>query len=114
MCDYLCYLLLRHDGNATYVGCTNNMSRRIRQHNCEISGGAKYTSMWPGQWSVQTTVVGFVSRNEALSFEWHWKRESRKFKGTPLERRLAGLKNLLQQPRWKHVTPRPVGTFAHN
>mgnify|MGYP003988566443 CR=1 FL=1 len=27
----------------TYVGSTVNLNRRIRQQNCEIKGGAKYT-----------------------------------------------------------------------
>lgn len=30
-------------GQYSYVGMTNNFFRRIRQHNGEISGGAKYT-----------------------------------------------------------------------
>ena len=26
-----------------YTGCTNNLPKRLRQHNGELSGGAKYT-----------------------------------------------------------------------
>ena len=41
MCEYVCYIL--KSGNRTYNGSTNNMRRRLRQHNGEIKGGAKYT-----------------------------------------------------------------------
>ena len=43
-----CYVLKNTKGNsksnAVYVGYTNRPDRRIRQHNGEISGGAKYTT----------------------------------------------------------------------
>ena len=42
--DYYVYLLINNVHNRTYLGITNNLKRRIRQHNCEIKGGAKYTS----------------------------------------------------------------------
>lgn len=38
------YLLYHPKANRTYIGITNNPKRRLRQHNCEIKGGAKYTS----------------------------------------------------------------------
>ena len=40
---YNCYIIF--NDNYSYVGITNNLSRRIRQHNTLIKGGAKYTSM---------------------------------------------------------------------
>jgi hypothetical protein len=43
---YVCYLLHASEatkGPRTYVGITNNLTRRLRQHNREISGGSKYT-----------------------------------------------------------------------
>ena len=39
---YLVYIL--KSDNKSYVGMTNDFFRRIRQHNKEIKGGAKYTS----------------------------------------------------------------------
>lgn len=36
------YVLMCADGSF-YIGKTNNIVRRIRQHNGEIKGGAKYT-----------------------------------------------------------------------
>jgi len=39
---FYCYLV--STGNKTYAGYTNNLTRRLRQHNQEIVGGARYTS----------------------------------------------------------------------
>lgn len=44
--NWSCYLLVSKNPkylNYSYVGITNNFIRRLRQHNGEISGGAKYT-----------------------------------------------------------------------
>ena len=38
--DYNLYLLKHTKHNKTYLGITNNTKRRLRQHNCEIKGGA--------------------------------------------------------------------------
>ncbi|WP_321275774.1 GIY-YIG nuclease family protein [Thiomicrorhabdus indica] len=35
--------LLRCADNSFYCGITNNLEKRLRQHNGEIKGGAKYT-----------------------------------------------------------------------
>lgn len=35
--------LLRCSDNTLYCGVTNDLSRRLRQHNGELVGGAKYT-----------------------------------------------------------------------
>ena len=41
--NYFVYILKEIDGNRTYVGFTTNTTRRIKQHNGELAGGAKYT-----------------------------------------------------------------------
>ena len=35
--------LLRCANNSLYCGVTNDLDKRLRQHNGEIAGGAKYT-----------------------------------------------------------------------
>ena len=40
---FFVYLLVSSD-SGTYVGATVDLNRRLRQHNKEIKGGAKYTS----------------------------------------------------------------------
>lgn len=81
----------------TYVGATVNLDRRLRQHNREISGGAKATS---GQsWKRVAYVSGFPTWNATLQFEWKWKHLSRRSKGTPIEKRKAALQQLLALDR---------------
>lgn len=72
---YLCYLLYNND-NKTYIGSTNNFKRRLRQHNGELVGGAKYTTAFKGEhgWSPIVKVEGFANRCVALSFEWRMKK----------------------------------------
>ena len=70
----LVYILRNHRSNKVYVGWTVNPDRRIRQHNGLIKGGAKRTGVkakeWErGQWYFGAHITGFVSRNQALSFE---------------------------------------------
>lgn len=58
--------------NLTYNGSTNNLIRRIRQHNGLICGGAKATKN-KGPWEYYAVFTGFQSHNEALSCEWRIK-----------------------------------------
>lgn len=39
---YFVYII-RCSDNSLYTGITNNLKKRLRQHNGEISGGATYT-----------------------------------------------------------------------
>ena len=76
---FICYILKLN--NRTYNGSTNDMKRRLRQHNGEIVGGAKQTSRKkPGEkWSVYCIVSGFSDHKEALQTEWRIRRvEGRK------------------------------------
>jgi predicted GIY-YIG superfamily endonuclease len=68
MHNYVCYILSNMRGR-TYVGITNNISRRLRQHNGEIKGGARATA-GKGPWALVAYVDFFVSKSQALSFEW--------------------------------------------
>jgi structure-specific endonuclease subunit SLX1 len=72
----VCYLLTAGEGRSTYVGATVHLSRRLRQHNGELCGGARATRNHR-PWRVHTYVRGFSSWRAALSFEWHWKRKAR-------------------------------------
>ena len=93
------YLLSSSQG-LTYVGATVNLDHRLRQHNGEISGGAKATSGCAGSWRRVCHVEGFADECAALQFEWAWKNWTKKFKGGfPLERRIKGLVGLVGSPR---------------
>lgn len=86
---YVCYLLA--SGNRTYIGITNHLSRRIRQHNGELAGGAKYTR--GKQWRVVCYVGYFSTKQEAMRFEWRYKRAGKGLtarKGRALGHMLGG------------------------
>ena len=97
------YLLVATNGN-TYVGATINLERRLRQHNKEITGGARATGIRVEKgdtWTRAAYVSGFPNWKAALQFEWRWKQLSRKIsiKMLPLERRIEALKQLLTLER---------------
>ena len=66
---YVCYIIFNN--KCSYVGITNNIKRRLRQHNGEIKGGAKYTSIYNKEslWQYGCYVDGFKSKQDALRFE---------------------------------------------
>jgi len=66
---WYCYILKSTTSNRTYVGYTKNVFRRLRQHNGEIKGGAKTTSRGR-PWKLVVYIKGFLTENEAMSFEW--------------------------------------------
>ena len=96
--DYIVYLLINTNNKCTYIGCTNNSKRRIRQHNGDLVGGAKYTSSkkQDGEW-IYYGIIENLEKRQALSIEKRIQIKSRKVKGkTPLERRLNAIEVILQ------------------
>ena len=68
---YVVYLLKCE--NYSYVGMTNDIFKRIRQHNGEIVGGARYTSK-KNQWYPVLIIDGFQDMKSAMQCEWRLKR----------------------------------------
>jgi predicted GIY-YIG superfamily endonuclease len=103
--SYIIYLLINTYNNYTYVGITNNITRRIRQHNGIIKGGAKYTTSKKseGEW----IMYGFIEnldKHSALSLEKKIHLRTKKGKGiTPLERRLYVINELIQNTEYKFI-----------
>jgi len=96
--SWFVYLLATVDPpSKTYVGATLDVDRRLKQHNGQLSGGARATSTVPGGWYRVCYVKGFENQREALRFEWWWKRRSHKLHGTPLERRQAALEAMITE-----------------
>lgn len=79
---YNVYILKNSVNNRTYLGITNNINRRIRQHNGEIKGGAKYTTAFKGEgvWEY-TYILNNLTKNKALSIERIVKNKRNKFRG---------------------------------
>ena len=99
--NFFCYLLYTDDMRKTYVGATTDPDRRLRQHNKEISGGAKATGIRVQQgltWQRACYISGIPEWRSALQIEWRWKQIGRtqyKHIKDPIHRRLYSLKKLL-------------------
>jgi len=101
--DYIVYLLIHSNSNKTYIGITNNPERRIRMHNAEIKGGARYTTMnlKGGRWDYYGFILN-LSKSMALSIEKRIHIHSRKSSGkTPLEKRINYINGLLDKDEYK-------------
>ena len=72
---WVVYVLLSADGRRTYVGITNDLPRRLSQHNGEVPGGAKSTRAGR-PWSVGRSHGPFVARGDALRLEADIKRRT--------------------------------------
>lgn len=72
--SWLVYLLVCADGSY-YAGVTNHLARRLRQHNGELAGGARYTRVR------RPVVVAWqqsaASRGQAQQLEYRLKKLSR-------------------------------------
>jgi len=68
---YYVYFLEGYTGK-TYIGCTNNFNRRLRQHNGIITGGAKSTKT-DQPYNPILFISGIESKIPALKLEWKLK-----------------------------------------
>jgi predicted GIY-YIG superfamily endonuclease len=105
---WYCYILRNRQpryAHLTYNGSTNNLRRRLRQHNEEISGGARYTHGRGGGWEYYAIVTGFPDHKNALSCEWRIKHSNGKPGKRPSEHcgttgRIVALNSILRLDRW--------------
>ena len=109
---WVCYVIEHVGCGATYVGVSPDPKRRLRQHNGEIKGGAKYTTSRPrgaegeGCWRHVCLVHGFRTSIEALQFEWAVKHcPPRKSGAGGIAPRLKKLHATLSRPRWTSKAP---------
>ena len=122
---YVVYLIRSNRPHRrTYIGSTNNFEgRRLRQHNGELVGGAKYTRVGR-PWACICTVSGFRNHIEALQFEWDWK-HARIPSAMNGDRRINQLHVTVCKSKWTSHAPsatdvpltihwRQENTFYHN
>ena len=89
---------------STYAGVSPDPVRRLRQHNGEIKGGAKYTlSKGPG-WTHMCLVKGFRTKIEAMQFEWAVKHVPPRNAGG-VKNRISKLYQVLKKERWTNKSP---------
>ncbi len=91
--------IIHSDFERTYCGVTDDLERRLKQHNGIIKGGAKATR--GRSWEYFFIIEGFRDRIEALKFEWKMhhpdgkKRKNKKYNG--LEGRLLSIKDVFEK-----------------
>ncbi len=73
MHEWFVYVLVSVTTCRTYVGVTNDLRRRIDQHNGRLPGGAKSTRQ-ARPWRIGCTHGPFDSKGEALRVEFRLKR----------------------------------------
>jgi len=93
--------MLYTDQGHTYIGATVDPDRRLKQHNHELSGGARATGIRVAQglvWKRACYLTGIPEWRSALQLEWRWKQLGRtqcKQVRNPIQRRLHSLHTLL-------------------
>lgn len=110
-----CYIIA--NGRHTYNGSTNDLRRRLRQHNGEITGGARATSRVGPGWRYVAVLSGFTDHVNALQCEWRIKHPS----GRPGRRdpqwcgvggRIRGLNHVLRtSTQWTSQSTCPCDTL---
>lgn len=103
--EYYAYLIYSPLLSATYIGITNDIYKRILQHNNILSGGAKSTKK-TNDWMYYCFVGCFNNKSEAMRFEWLWKhyKPVNKWISTKgLKNRLDRLYELLDDIEWQDI-----------
>ncbi len=97
------FYIIQNKGS-TYAGVSPDPVKRLRKHNGELSGGAKYTqSRGPG-WTHICLVHGFQTKIQALQFEWASKHVPPRDAGGVINR-LKKLFVLFHKQQWTSKSP---------
>ena len=100
--NWVFYLI--YNENYTYAGVSNKYERRLRQHNGEIKGGAKYTTSKSPNWKHICLVEGFHDKIQAMQFEWAVKHVQPRNVGGVIER-IKKLYKVLLKEKWTSKSP---------
>tara|TARA_B100001287_G_scaffold70253_1_gene57880 strand:- start:1172 stop:1576 length:405 start_codon:yes stop_codon:yes gene_type:complete len=96
------YIIKNKD--CTYAGVSPDPVQRLRKHNGEICGGAKYTlSKGPG-WEHICLVHGFQDKIQSMQFEWAVKHVAPRNVGG-IESRIKKLIATLNKDKWTSKSP---------
>ena len=97
------FYIIQNKGS-TYAGVSPDPVKRLRKHNGEISGGAKYTLSRGSGWTHVCLVHGFQTKIQALQFEWASKHVPPRDAGGVINR-LKKLFVLFNKPLWTSKSP---------
>ena len=102
MDEWSCYII--ENKGYTYVGVSNNVKKRLRAHNGEIKGGAKYTTSKGNGWKHICVIHGFPTKIESMQFEWALKHVPPRNAGG-IKNRIKKLQILLHKENWTSKSP---------
>lgn len=102
MDEWSCYII--ENKGYTYVGVSNNVKKRLRAHNGEIKGGAKYTTSKGSGWKHICVIHGFPTKIESMQFEWALKHVPPRNAGG-IKNRIKKLQILLNKENWTSKSP---------
>jgi predicted GIY-YIG superfamily endonuclease len=101
--DIWVFYIIQNKGN-TYAGVSPDPVKRLRKHNGELSGGAKYTTSKGPGWTHVCLVHGFQTKIQALQFEWASKHVPPRDAGGVINR-LKKLFILFNKKNWTSKSP---------
>ena len=98
------FFYIIQNGAFTYAGVSPDPVQRLRKHNGEIKGGAKYTTSKGPGWKHVCIVSGFQNKIQALQFEWAVKHQPPRNVGG-ITARLKKLNEVMAKERWTSKSP---------
>ena len=100
--DWNFYII--YNGPFTYAGVSPDPTQRLRKHNGEICGGAKYTTRKGPGWKHLCIVRGFQDKIQSMQFEWAVKHEPPRNVGG-VQSRIEKLYKVLNKNKWTSKSP---------
>jgi len=95
---------LIYNKNCTYAGVSPDPYKRLRKHNGEICGGAKYTTSKGPGWKHICIIDGFQTKIQSMQFEWAIKHIPPRNAGG-ITNRIKKLYKLLNKDKWTSKAP---------
>lgn len=98
------FFYLIKNNNSTYAGVSPTPDKRLRQHNGEIKGGAKYTTSKGPGWEHICLIGGFQDKIQSMQFEWAVKHVPPRGAGG-VENRIKKMLIVCNKERWTSKAP---------
>tara|TARA_Y100000816_G_scaffold198754_1_gene145592 strand:- start:1505 stop:1903 length:399 start_codon:yes stop_codon:yes gene_type:complete len=98
------FFYLIKNNNCTYAGVSPTPDKRLRQHNGEIKGGAKYTTSKGPGWEHICLIGGFQDKIQSMQFEWAVKHFPPRDAGG-VENRIKKMLMVCNKERWTSKAP---------
>ena len=98
------FFYLIKNNNYTYAGVSPTPDKRLRQHNGEIKGGAKYTTSKGPGWEHICLIGGFQDKIQSMQFEWAVKHVPPRDAGG-VENRIKKMLIVCNKERWTSKAP---------